>query len=211
MRLLSTALIAAAALAQSTVAPSTAKDPAKLSARDSHEGLLVAADPWMRPEDYKTRFGKKNPYESGIIAIDAYFKNEEDLPVQVELFSITLTVAIPGQEQQDLPSLSAHDVTAAVFNAGPLDPTQRRRRLPIPTGRSNSTKDFLELQEKLRSATLASDLVPPHGIVHGLFYFDLDGNFDWLGSSKFYVPNLKRMPTGKPLLFFEVPLSTAAR
>ncbi len=40
---------------QQTPAP-TRKDIATLKARDLHQDLLVAADPWMKPEEYKARF-----------------------------------------------------------------------------------------------------------------------------------------------------------
>src|ERR1700752_3878356 len=54
------------------------KDPETLAAHDTHQRFLVAADPWLNEEDYKSRFGKKNPYTSGFVAIDAYFRNDSD-------------------------------------------------------------------------------------------------------------------------------------
>src|SRR5713101_6299554 len=58
----------------------TQQDPASLPARDSHEGLLIAADPYQDATRYKTRFGKKNPYDAGILAIEVYFRNDNDKP-----------------------------------------------------------------------------------------------------------------------------------
>jgi hypothetical protein len=154
-----------------------AKDPGKLAAHDDHQGLLVAVDPLLKPEDYKARFGKKTPYVAGIVAIDAYFRNDTGTPIQVDLGS--------GK-----------------------DPTKSRRKLPIPGMGGGEGKEFDELQGKLRSAALASDILPPHATVHGLLYFDLDGHFEWINSSRFYVPDLKEMGSGKALLFFDVPLAT---
>jgi len=56
---------------------------------------------------------------------------------------------------------------------------------------------------------LQTDLVPPHSIVRGLFYFDVDGHFDWITSAKLYVPDLKMMGTDKTLFFFDVDLAVA--
>lgn len=189
---------------------SPAKDSPLPAARDSHEGLLIAAQPIVNAEEYKTRFGKKNPYDTGIIAIDAYFRNDEDVPVEVDLTEVRLTVELPGQPLEDLASLDAKTVAAEVFAGKPKDPMQRRR-FPIPNiGTSNPSKEFFELQNKLQAAMLRSDLIPGRGTVHGLFFFDVDGNFSWVSMSKFYVPNLKRVPTGKALLYFEIPFSSTS-
>ncbi len=61
---------------------------------DSHQGFTVAADPILKADEYKSRFGKKNPYDAGIIAIDAYFRNDTDKPVQIKLEDIRLTMAV---------------------------------------------------------------------------------------------------------------------
>ena len=184
-----------------------AKDPGKLAAHDAHQGLLVAVDPLLKPEDYKARFGKKTPYAAGIVAIDAYFRNDTGTPIQIDLDVIRLTVTPPGEQQQDLSPLSARDATAITLGSG-KDPTKSRRKLPIPGMGGGEGKEFDELQGKLRSAALASDILPPHATVHGLLYFDLDGHFEWINSSRFYVPDLKEMGSGKALLFFDVPLAT---
>jgi hypothetical protein len=201
--------VLACAYALPQAPPAAMKDIASISARDSHEGLLIAAEPLLGAEEYKTRFGKKNPYESGIVAIDVYFRNDEDVPVQLELSEIRLTVRLPGQALQDIPALDAKTVASEVYAEKPKDPT-KRARFPIPgVGNSKPGKDFFELENKLQQGMLKSDMIPGRGTVHGLFYFDVDGNFAWIAMSKFYVPNLKRVPTGKPLLFFEVPFTSA--
>ena len=76
------------------------KDPATLRAHDLHQGLLVAADPWVKPEDYKARFGKKTPYDAGIIAIDVYFRNDGPQPIRLNLNTIKLTISFPNQPDQ---------------------------------------------------------------------------------------------------------------
>lgn len=185
------------------------KDPATLAAHDSHQGLLIAADPLLKADDYKSRFGKKTPYASGLIAIDVYFRNDTGTPVQLNLETIRLTVTPPGEQQQDLPALNARDVTALTLGGG-QDPTTARKKLPLPGMGGGRGKEWDELQGKVRSASLASDIIPPHATVHGLLYFDLDGHFEWLKSSRLYVPDLQQMGTGKALLFFEVPLSAGS-
>jgi hypothetical protein len=47
---------------------STSK-PITTASLDSHEGLMIAADPWLSAERYKQAFPKKSPYAAGILAI----------------------------------------------------------------------------------------------------------------------------------------------
>src|SRR4029077_7259020 len=56
---------AVTASGQNSAKPATAAppDPASLPARDSHQGLLVAADPFTSADRYREKFGKHTPYE----------------------------------------------------------------------------------------------------------------------------------------------------
>ena len=83
--------------------------PAELpavSTRDQHQKLLVVADPYLSAERYKSVFGKKTPYQRGIVAIEVYFQNGNDTPIRVDLSTIRLVVALPGEQKQNLPPLS---------------------------------------------------------------------------------------------------------
>src|SRR6266849_130683 len=80
-------------------------DPASLPAHDAHDGLLIAADPYTDPTQYKARFGKKNPYEAGILAMDVYFRNDTDKPIRIDLESIRLPLAPPRVPRDGFESL----------------------------------------------------------------------------------------------------------
>jgi hypothetical protein len=180
------------------------KDPATLRARDLHQGLLVAADPWMKPEDYKARFGKKTPYDVGIIAIDVYFRNDGPQPIRLNLNTIKLTISLPNQTDQELASLRPETVAEFVYDSRPKKPGARR--LPIPTGSGGNSKQMQELTLSLRSAQLGTDLIPPKTVVNGLLYFDLESHFNYVAFARLYIPDLAEMGTNKPLLFFDVSL-----
>lgn len=189
----------------------TQQDPASLPARDSHEGLLVAADPYQDATRYKTRFGKKNPYDAGILAIEVYFRNDSDKPIRLDLEAIRLLLSPPGFDKQRLGPLSAEDVADRILNRGASDPTARRRPLPVP-GRGPKTghgKEWDELVASLRAGAFESDLLPPRGTVHGLFFFDIDRRYDWLAYARLYIPDLRFMTDKKALLFFDVDLAAA--
>jgi hypothetical protein len=208
-----TALASAMVMQQKSSQSAAQKDPTKLPARESHQDLLVAADPWVTAEEYTARFPKDSPFDYGIMAIDVYFKNDGAMPVRINLSTIRLTIAHKESADENLPPLAANDVAAYMLgnNGGGKNPT-KRRRLPIPVrsgGNSKNDKKVLELADILHAVQLQTDLVPPHSIVRGLFYFDVDGNFDWITSARLYVPDLKTMGSDKVLFFFDVDLGKA--
>ncbi len=62
-------ICALAALLGCAAGPATAQriDPSTLPARDTHEGVTVAVDPYTDAARSKERFGKKHPHLAGIL------------------------------------------------------------------------------------------------------------------------------------------------
>lgn len=174
------------------------KDPAKLRARDSHQDLLVAADPLTSLEDYKGRFPKRSPFEAGVVAIDIYFRNDGALPVRINLSTICLTLSFRGQADQNIPSLRPEQVADYILN----------KRVGARRAVGSNSKPMLELVAELRAAQLSSDIAPPHGVMHGLLYFDIGGHYDWITFARLYIPDLKQMGSDKTMFFFDVPLGS---
>src|SRR6266851_3568230 len=109
------------------------KDPASLSARDSHDGLLVAVDPWTNAAQYKARFKKHTPMDAGVAAIDVYFRNDTDKLIRINVDTIRLIYAPPDGDRQKLFPLAPEDVADLVLHPGSAkDPSIPRPRLPIP-------------------------------------------------------------------------------
>jgi hypothetical protein len=205
----SQATATSASASQPAAPAASAFDATTLPFHDTHQSFTVAADPILKADEYKSRFGKKNPYDTGIIAIDAYFRNDSARPVQIVLDDIRLTVAAQGEEQQDLPPLSSREVASDTLHEGEANgaPPSRRRLPPIPGTAANHGKEWQELESRLRIAQIPSDIVAPHSTVHGLLYFDIDSRFDLISVCRLYVPNLKIYGSDQALLYFEVPLS----
>ena len=193
----------------STPARTPPVDPASLPARDSHQGLLIAADPYTSADRYKEKFGKRTPYEGGIIAIDLFFRNDNDLPIRINLKTIQLLLNVPGYSRQRLEPLSTEDVADRVL-AKPKDPTPR---FPVPRVGApprKHDKNWEEFAGDVRSAALATDLLPPHATTRGLVYFDIDRHYDWIANGRLEIPDLAFMNDPKPLFFFEIDLSASA-
>jgi hypothetical protein len=206
------ALCTANALAQgkpSAPVRSAAPDPASLPAHDSHQGLVIAADPYVSAERYKDKFGKHSPYDAGLIAIDLLFRNDNDLPIRVNLKTMQLLVSIPGESRQRVDPLSPEDVADRVLAKRPKDPSPR---FPVPrigAPPSPHNKEWEEFVGDVRAAALNTDLLPPHATTHGLVYFDIDRHYDWISNARVEVPDLAFMNDPKPLFFFEIDLGPA--
>ncbi len=200
----------AAAHGQSSpaTAPNASIDPATLPARDVHQGLLVAANPYTSAEQYKARFGKRTPYDGGILAIEVFFRNDNDLPIRINLKTMQLLAGAPGEARQHLDALSPEEVADRVM----LKPKEPRRTLPIPhlSPPPKHDKNWEEFAGNVRAAALATDLIPPHATAHGFVYFDIDRHYDWLTNARFDVPDLAFMNNPKPIFFFDIDLGPSA-
>ena len=186
----------------------TTVDPASLPAHDSHQGLIIAAEPYASADQYKEKFSKRTPYEGGIVAIELFLHNDNDSPVRINLKTIQLLVAVPGGSRQRLDTLSADEVADRVL-ARPKDPSPR---FPVPrigTPAPKHDKSWEEFAGALRSSALNTDLLPPHTTVHGFVYFDIDRHYEWLSNSRVEIPDLAFMNDTKPIFFFEIDLASA--
>ncbi len=203
---------AAAAHGQTSTTPpkTSSADPASLPARDSHQGLLIAADPYTSADRYKERFGKRSPYEGGILAIELFFRDDNDSPIRINLKTMELLMGAPGESRQRLQPLSAEEVADRVLAKPTKDPTPR---FPVPRvgpPPSKHDKNWEEFAGTVRSAGLATDLLPPHATTHGFLYFDIDRHYDWISNARLEIPDLAFMIDSKPLFFFEIDLAPSA-
>jgi hypothetical protein len=157
-------------------------------------------------------FGKKHPHASGLLAVDLYFKNENDFAVNVDVDRIRLLLAPPGGARQRLESLTIEDAITMIANPEPPNPKAQRRPLPVPLPRSGSSrgKDWKKVEEVVRPLALEMNVIPPRATVHGYLFFDMGGKFDLLRRASLYLPDLKFAHNGQPLLYFEIDLSTVA-
>jgi hypothetical protein len=193
----------------STLAQTAPTDPMALQARDSHQDLLIAADPYISADRYKDTFGKHSPYPAGIIAIEVYFRNDNNMPVRLNLNTIRLVISLPGVERQRLEPLSPEEVTDRTLlkaNANPRLP----RPFPFPTPGGGKGKAWNEMDTMLRSVAVPSDVLPPIGATHGFLFFDMNHDFEAIRHAHLYIPDLAFMTNNKALFFFELDLGAIA-
>ena len=190
-------------------APASAQqlDPASLPAHDSHQNLLVAVDPFTSAARYKDKFGKRTPYDAGILALDVYFRNDGAAPIRVNLSTIRLRMGEPGGSRQRLEPLSSEEVADAVLLKPGKEPSARRFPIPGSGVKPARDKNWEALASVVRSSALSTEVIAPHSTAHGLFYFDVNHHYDWLSNARLEVPDLSFMLDNKPLFFFEIDLT----
>jgi hypothetical protein len=206
---LSLALTAAPAQKPTTAA---LPDPGALPAHETHQGVTVAARPLTTETGYKSQFTGRTPYEAGILALEVFFRNENDKPIRLKLEDIRLLVDRPGQPAQKIEPLSAEDVADRVILKTPSDP--RAPRLPIPgprKPRSNRDKNWQEFAGRMKAASVQSDIIAPRSTLHGFLFFDVNHHYDWLSDARLDVPDLAFMVNNEALFFFQVELAPAVR
>ena len=188
-------------------------DPASMPARDSHQGVTIAVKPYVSEKSYQDQFGKRTPFEAGILALEVFFRNDNDQPIRVNLDAIRLLVDRPGEPSQRLDALSAEEVANRVLLETPSD--LRRPRLPNPlgtrVGNSGRDKAWQEFAARLRAAGMKSDLLAPKSTLRGFLFFDINHHYDWLSSARLDVRDLAFMLNNQALFFFQVDLAPALR
>jgi len=201
-------LLPGAAWAQAQNAP---PDPMTLKARDAHQDLTIIADPYLKADRYKKEtFGKDSFYNAGIIAIDVYFKNDNNAPIRLNGDTIELIISQPGQDRQRLGPLSPEEVANRTLLKAESN-IREHRPFPFPNPGSGSghSKDWVQMTTTLRSVGLSTDVLPPHATTHGFLFFDLNHQFDAIHNSHLYIPDLAFMTDKKALFFFEIDLADA--
>jgi hypothetical protein len=183
-------------------------DPASL-AHDRHEGLLVAADPYLDAARAKETFGKANPFTAGILAVELFLKNEGQQPVHFRLETLRLVVQPPEGRRQDLTSLSPAQVAVLIAHPGGTPSPSGGPRLPVPVpipsggGKENKYTDIL------KPLALDADVVPPMSTLHGFVFFNLGHDFSLAAHASIYLPDVTRIPN-QSLMYFEVELRPPA-
>jgi hypothetical protein len=184
-------------------------DPLALRTRDAHQNLTIAADPYVTADRYtKAQFGKTSPYEAGIVAINVFFRNDNDTPIRINLDTILLMISVPSRDHEKLLPLTAEEVTDRAILKARANPSATRRPFPFPgsSSASGKGKSWDEMHAAIQPLVLSADVLPPHATTHGFLFFDVDHQFDAIRYSSVYIPDLEFMTDKKALLFFEIDL-----
>jgi len=203
-------LALAATLVLAVALPQTARvDPAKLPARDSHQGILVACDPYQNPDRAKKAIGKENPLKVGVLPLQVYVRNSARWPVAIALDKIRLEVNLPGQGRDRIEPLDPGEVATMILHPKQPNVEVPRQRLPLPFPREGAGKKWRNLRDRLKSLSFPASAVAPGSTAHGFLYFDLAGRYDAIRYARLYVPDLQFIGNSQSIMFFQADLGGA--
>jgi hypothetical protein len=185
----------------------SSSQPLKTASLDSHDGLTVAADPWLSAERYKTTFPKKLPYSAGVLAIKMNFRNDSDESIKIGIERIRLNLTFDENNRQDLPALTSELLADAVLHPKVKGTSKSRLPIPLPSSPGGRDKHWQEYQKLAEDAGLHSNVIAPHSSIEGLLYFDLQGQFDLLSNAHLYIPDLLSLEKNRALMYFDLDLS----
>ena len=208
--LLPLAILAIPALYPAATQQQSAAKPLTTSSLDSHDGLTVAADPWLSAERYKPTFPKKSPYSAGVLAIKMSFRNDSDDSIKIGLERIRLNLTFDENNRQELPALNSEQLADTVLHPKLKGTSKPRIPLPIPTSPGGRDKHWEEYKKLAEDAGLHASVVAPHSSIEGLLYFDLQNQFDLLQNARLYIPDLTALEKNRNLMYFDIDLSHPA-
>jgi hypothetical protein len=195
----------AAGLILAMALPQTAPvDPATLPARDSHQGILIACQPYQNPDRVKSLMGKQNPLKVGVLPVEMYVRNSTRWPVAIALDKIRLEVDMPQSQRDEIEPLDPGDVASMILHPKPVEVP--RERLPLPFPRDSQGKKWQDIRDTLESVSFPAAVVAPGATVHGFLFFNLEGQYDVIRYSRLYVPDLNFLGNTQSIMFFQADL-----
>ncbi len=174
-------------------------------ARDAHDELIVAAEPFDTPEEVREAFGKNDPNRAGILPLLLVITNTGKNTVRLD----DLEAVFRTFDRQKLEPLPAKDVAIRLRKKVDVSetPGTRKPRFPgIPGlggGRSGDPG-----MDALANA-FEVKMVVPESTVSGFLYFDVGRSRNVLPGSKLFLTGMRWANSGKELMYFEVNLDQA--
>lgn len=188
--------------------PGAPPEPEKFRARDSHQGVTIAAAPVADAAAAAAAFGKDvNPPATGVLAVEFLLVNDRKEPVRIALDRMVVE-----SDERRYEQMEPERVALALYPMPQPKAAGRPGPRPIPQMPKDKNRAQRELAEaELRRAQLRAEILPPGGRARGFRYFDLRGQPMELSELRVYVPTVEALVTREALLFFEIELKPYAK
>jgi hypothetical protein len=160
---------------------------ASYDARDSHEGITIAAEAYDSDEKIKAAFGNHDPRKAGVLPVYVVFFNPSKDALRLDALEVTLQ---RGHNQ--FPQIAAIDVN------------RRLNGIKMPKG-TNPVKIKAPLSAIVDQEFLLK-MVPPGETAGGFLYFDRFSPPLSVGpdDTRLYLNKIQWAGSGRELLYFEI-------
>ena len=204
-----------AAVALAAQEPPVSSEAQGFLARDSHQGVTIAARPIPDTPEAEKIFGKNAaPTRGGFLPIELLILNERDEPIAVSLERAEVNSDDERFEQADpeAVALALHPLPESVQpkgGTGPRLPVPWPQGPKVPKDKKRAARE--EAEVALRSRQLRATRIAAQGRARGFLYFDLRGASIDLRQAVVYIPEVEGVTSGEGLLFFEISLKAYAQ
>ena len=156
------------------------------------EKVTIGVAAYINDEENRPVFGKKNPYDYGVLPLLVVIQNDSGKTIRVEPLQAVLV--LPNRDR--IEAIPAKDVR---YLTGP-----RRPKVMVgPTGQAKIGKSKNPLDAwTIEGRAFAAQVLPPGQSASGFFYFQTG----YQRGASLYLSGLREAESGKELLYFEIPL-----
>ncbi len=169
--------------------------PGAASSYPSHqtsEKVTIGVKAYFDDEDTKPIFGKKNPYNYGVMPVLVVIQNDSGKTIRVA----PLQAVWVGPNRDRVEATPPKDVRY-------LGPVRRPGNVPLPPGipKLAGHKNPLDTWE-IDGRAFAAEMLPSGQSASGFFYFQTG----YQRGSSLYLSGLREAESGRELLYFEIPV-----
>ncbi len=170
------------------------EDAGSYPSKQSNSGLTIAVVPYNSVEQMKSAFGKVNLNEFGVLPVLVVMKNESGKTLNLNAMEISYVTPT----RREVASTPADEVR---YLDSPQRPNMGPGRYPNPLPQRKK-KSKLAIEE-IDGYAFHAKMIPAGESAHGFVYFQIGHR----PGSQIYVRGIVEAPTGKELLFFEIPMN----
>jgi hypothetical protein len=164
---------------------------ASYASRQTSEKVTIGVKAYFDDEDTRPIFGKKNPYNYGVLPVLVVIQNDSPKTIRVH----PLQAVWVGPERDRIEATPAKDVRYLTAPHRPVGISTSP--LPKVLGHKNPLDTW-----EIEGRAFAAEMLPPGQSASGFFYFQTG----YQRGSSLYLSGLREADTGRELLYFEIPI-----
>jgi hypothetical protein len=165
---------------------------ASYASHQTNEKITIGVKAYFDDEDTRPIFGKKNPYNYGVMPVLVVIQNDGPKTIRVQ----PIQAVWVGPDRDRIDATPAKDVK---FLTAPRRPSMPGPPETLPKFGHKNPLDSGAIEARAFSA----EMVPPGQSASGFLYFQTG----YQRGSSLYLSGLREAESGKELLYFEIPLS----
>ena len=171
----------------------TAGPAASYASHQTSEKVTIGVKTYINDEEVKPVFGKKNPYNYGVLPVLVVIQNDGPKTIQMK----SLQAVWVGPEHDRVEATPAKDVRFLTAPRRPPSIPGPPGTVPKVIGHKNPLDNW-----QIEGRAFAAEMLPPGQSASGFFYFQTG----YQRGSSVYLNGLREAESGKELLYFEIPV-----